>query len=115
MAAAAWVGSLAMIALFVTIALLIPAMVSITLNVFHVLRDSIQAAETSAQLADKMQILARTDVVTGLANRAGLNHDMVEAMMAVQPDRKVALFWIYLDRFKDIGRALCRECDSQYV
>ena len=103
MVAAAWVGSLAMIALFVTIALLIPAMVSITLKVFHVLRDSIQAAETSAQLADKMQILARTDVVTGLANRAGLNHAMVEAMMAAEPDPKVALFWIDLDRFKEVN------------
>jgi diguanylate cyclase (GGDEF)-like protein len=103
MIAAIWVGSLAFIALFVNILLLIPAMVSITLNVFRVLRDSISAAETSAQLADKMQTLARTDVVTGLANRAGLNHAMVETMMAVQPGCTISLFWIDLDRFKEVN------------
>ncbi|MBA4164173.1 MAG: GGDEF-domain containing protein [Erythrobacter sp.] len=103
MAAAAWVGSPAMIALLITIVLLIPAMISITFNVFHVLRDSILAAENSAQLADKMWVLARTDVVTGLANRAGLNHAMAEALMEAEPDARVALFWIDLDRFKEVN------------
>src|SRR3546814_13296137 len=68
MAAAAWVGSPAMIALLITIVLLIPAMISITFNVFHVLRDSILAAENSTQLADKLWVRARTkrkDVVQG--------------------------------------------------
>jgi len=103
MVAAAWVGSPAMIALLITIILLIPAMISITFNVFHVLRDSILAAENSAQLADKMWVLARTDVVTGLANRAGLNHAMAEALMVAEADAKVALFWIDLDRFKEVN------------
>jgi diguanylate cyclase (GGDEF)-like protein len=103
MTAALYMGSLAFIALFVNILLLIPAMVSITLNVFRVLRDSISAAETSAQLASKMQTLARTDVVTGLANRAGLNHAMVETIMAADPGRKIALFWVDLDRFKEVN------------
>ena len=33
-------------------------------------------------LAEKMRHLARTDVVTGLTNRAGLNQDAVEMLMA---------------------------------
>ncbi len=99
-------GSAAFVALAVTILLLIPAMMSITLNVFKVLRDSINAAETSALLADKMQDLARTDVVTGLANRAGLNHSMVETMMAIDEDTQLALFWIDLDRFKEVNDLL---------
>ena len=103
MAASLYMGSLAFLALFVNILLLIPAMVSITLNVFRVLRDSISAAETSAQLAEKMQTLARTDVVTGLANRAGLNHAMVETMMSARADEKITLFWIDLDRFKEVN------------
>lgn len=106
MGAALWVGSLPYLALFVTILLLIPAMMSITLNVFTVLRDSVSAAETSAKLAERMQILARTDVVTGLANRAGLNHAMVETMMAVEPDQQIALMWIDLDRFKEVNDLL---------
>ncbi len=51
------------------------------------MRTSIAAAETSRRLAEKMQTLARTDVVTSLANRAGLNHDMVEMLMALDAER----------------------------
>ena len=104
--AAIAVPSVASVTLAATILLLIPAMASISLNIFKVLRDSIAAAETSAQLADKMQTLARTDVVTGLANRAGLNHAMVETLMEVDEDDSFALIWIDLDRFKEVNDLL---------
>lgn len=100
------VGSLAFIALGVTVTLLIPAMTSITLNVFNNLRKSIAAAETSAELAEKMQKLARTDVVTNLANRAGLNHSLAELHASLKPDGKLALFWLDLDRFKEVNDVL---------
>ncbi|MEO0591388.1 MAG: EAL domain-containing protein, partial [Pseudomonadota bacterium] len=100
------IGTLASLTLLLTIAFLIPAMASIALNIFKVLRESISAAETSSQLADKMQALARTDVVTGLANRAGLNHAMVETMMAREPGSEFALIWIDLDRFKEVNDLL---------
>ena len=99
-------GHAALVALGMTIALLIPAMTSIVLNIFHVLRDSIAAAETSAQLAEKMKLLARTDVVTGLANRAGLNHAMIETVMVLDDDSHLALIWIDLDRFKEVNDLL---------
>ncbi|MEO0462203.1 MAG: EAL domain-containing protein [Pseudomonadota bacterium] len=99
-------GTTATLALAATMLLLVPAIFAITLNIFNVLRDSITAAETSAQLADKMQNLARTDVVTGLANRAGLNHAMVETMMEIQEDSRFALVWIDLDRFKEVNDLL---------
>jgi diguanylate cyclase (GGDEF)-like protein len=99
-------GSLAFMALGVTVTLLVPAMTSITLNVFGNLRKSIAAAETSAELADKMQKLARTDVVTNLANRAGLNHSLAELHRDLSPDRKLALFWLDLDRFKEVNDVL---------
>nr|WP_298928752.1 EAL domain-containing protein [uncultured Erythrobacter sp.] len=101
-----WTGTPGFIALGITILLLIPAMISIASNIFDVLRDSIASAETSAKLADKMKILARTDVVTGLANRAGLNHSMVETMMRIDEDSKLALIWIDLDRFKEVNDLL---------
>jgi diguanylate cyclase (GGDEF)-like protein len=104
--AALYIGSIALVTLAITISLLLPAMASITMNVFNVLRESISAAETSALLADKMQILARTDVVTGLANRAGLNHAMVEALIDLPEDRMLALFWLDLDRFKEVNDLL---------
>lgn len=100
------VGGPALIFLAINMLLLIPAMSSITLNVFKVLRDSISAAETSGLLAEKMRTLARTDVVTGLANRAGLNHDMLQKLMDTDDDRMLALFWMDLDRFKEVNDLL---------
>ena len=97
---------LALRVLAASIMLLAPAMISITLNVFRVLRDSISAAETSSRLADKMQHLARTDVVTGLLNRAGLNHHLVERLAARPEHSKLALFWLDLDRFKEVNDTL---------
>ncbi len=99
-------GSLAYVVLAVTVALLVPAMMSISLNVFATLRKSILEAQTNAQLAERMQILARTDVVTGLANRAGLNHELTEKYMALPADRKLMLLWIDLDRFKEVNDTL---------
>jgi diguanylate cyclase (GGDEF)-like protein len=92
--------------LALNVALVIPAMTLISLNVFKVLRDSISAAETSARLAEKMQHLARTDVVTGLHNRAGLNHYLAERVDALTVHHKLSLFWLDLDRFKEVNDAL---------
>ncbi|WP_423140589.1 putative bifunctional diguanylate cyclase/phosphodiesterase [Parablastomonas sp. CN1-191] len=92
--------------LAVSVALLAPAMMSITINVFRVLRSSVAAAETSARLAERMQHLARTDVVTGLCNRAGLDHALAEHLERRKPGGCFALFWLDLDRFKDINDSL---------
>ncbi|MDP3674742.1 MAG: EAL domain-containing protein [Novosphingobium sp.] len=99
-------GSAAHIAMAASMVLLLPAMVSIIMITFRVLRDSVASAETNARLAEKMQLLARTDVVTGLYNRAGLDHHLVERLMRLQGDRKFALFWLDLDRFKEVNDTL---------
>jgi len=101
-----WTGQIGYIALGLTIFLLIPAMISICFNIFTVLRDSITAAETSARMAEKMKIAARTDAVTQLANRAGLNHAMTKTMAEVTEDSHLALIWIDLDRFKEVNDLL---------
>src|SRR5690606_3751439 len=64
---------------------------SITFNVLRTLRERIIAAETSAELAGKFQIHARTDTVTGLVNRAGLDHALSEMRAALPADRKLAM------------------------
>lgn len=89
-----------------TLFLVLPAMMSITLNVFRTLSDSIASAETSQRLAEKMQHLARTDIVTGLLNRAGLNHHLVERLVAIPEGNKLAILWLDLDRFKEINDTL---------
>jgi diguanylate cyclase (GGDEF)-like protein len=92
--------------LAVSLALLLPAMMQITVSIFQVMRTSIDAADASAQMADTMRELARTDVVTGLTNRAGLNHDATELLTRLPSDQKLAMFWIDLDRFKEINDTL---------
>ena len=99
-------GDIALVTLAFSIFLLLPAMTSVTLNVFRVLRNSVAAAETSARLAERMQVLARTDVVTGLLNRAGLNHHLTERLMALPKEGKLALCWLDLDRFKEVNDTL---------
>ncbi len=101
-----WRGTLPHVVLAATILILLATMASIATMLFRTLRDSIGAAETSAQLADKMQHLARTDIVTGLANRAGLNNAMVERVAGLPKDRILALFWLDLDRFKEVNDLL---------
>jgi len=81
-------------------------MLSIAMQIFRTLRDSVAAAETSSQLAEKMQVLARTDVVTGLLNRAGLNHYLVAYMSRHRETPNLALFWFDLDKFKEVNDTL---------
>jgi diguanylate cyclase (GGDEF)-like protein len=104
--ASALSSDLSYLILGVSLALLLPAMMQITVSIFQVMRASIAAAETSRRLAEKMQLLARTDVVTGLVNRAGLNHDMAEMVAALPDNRKLAMVWLDLDRFKEVNDTL---------
>ena len=105
-AAGLWVGTIAHVSLAISILLLVGAMASIVQHLFATLRGAIGAAETSAQLAEKMQLLARTDVVTGLFNRAGLNHAMAEKLLVPPKGKLLALFWLDLDRFKEVNDIL---------
>ncbi|MEO5587296.1 MAG: EAL domain-containing protein [Novosphingobium sp.] len=102
----AFSGDTALHILGLSLALLLAAMMQITVSIFQVMRDYLAAAETSARLAERMQVLARTDVVTGLLNRAGLNHHLVERVMMLPPGEKLALFWLDLDRFKEVNDTL---------
>ena len=84
----------------------IPSTISITRNVYTSLRDSIASANTNAKLAQDMETLAHTDVVTGLTNRAGLNHLMVETMTELAAEQMLTMFWLDLDRFKEVNDLL---------
>jgi diguanylate cyclase (GGDEF)-like protein len=100
------IGGLPLYALAATIGMLVTGMFSITLNLFRMFREQISAAEASATMAGRMRELARTDVVTGLLNRAGLNHALSEQLLALPADDKLALFWLDLDRFKEVNDTL---------
>jgi diguanylate cyclase (GGDEF)-like protein len=100
------IASAELIVLGVAASAMIVAMLSVIMSVFRTLREQIIAADVSAQMAEQMRDLARTDVVTGLANRAGLNHEMSEMLADLLPDSKLAMFWLDLDRFKEINDTL---------
>ena len=104
--ASLWAGTLAYLCLAAIIVLLVGTMSSIVDNLFKTLRGAIGAAETSARLAGEMRALARTDVVTGLLNRAGLNHAVTEELPALAEGEQLALFWLDLDRFKEVNDLL---------
>jgi len=88
------------------ITILTSGMVLITLNLFHTLREQIFAADASAAMAEQMRELARTDIVTGLLNRGGLNHALVEQLMRLPAEGKLAMFWLDLDKFKEVNDTL---------
>jgi diguanylate cyclase (GGDEF)-like protein len=99
-------GSLPYVTFALSLALAFPAVGAIIHTLYQSLHDSIAAAQTSARLANKMQILARTDVVTGLSNRAGLDYALGEIANGCDLDSNLALFWIDLDRFKEVNDLL---------
>ena len=85
------------------IVLIVFSVVSSTFDFFRTLREQIIAADTSSRMAEQMRELACRDVVTGLLNRAGLHQEALDMLMRLPEDRKIALFWLDLDRFKEIN------------
>ena len=110
-----WHGSLGLAMLAFTIVLVMPTMAGVTINVHKVLNRSIASAETSERLARKMEVLAHTDVVTGLHNRAGLNEMLVSQLMGTEDGRPLALFWLDLDRFKEVNDLLGHQIGDQVL
>ncbi|HEX2280119.1 MAG TPA: EAL domain-containing protein, partial [Thermomicrobiales bacterium] len=99
-------GGAAHLVLAGSMVMLLPAMISIILTTFGIVRKSIHAAETSARLAERMKLLARSDAVTGLCNRAGLNYHLEQRLRDYDDKRGLALFWFDLDRFKEVNDTL---------
>ena len=94
------------VALGVTILLLIPAQAFVVCKIFNTLRESIGSADTNQRLAHKMELLAHTDVVTGLHNRAGLDKLLNKQLNQSASDQPLALFWLDLHRFKEVNELL---------
>jgi diguanylate cyclase (GGDEF)-like protein len=99
-------GDVESLALALSTGLLIPGMAIITMTIFKALHLSVKSAEANAHQAEDMQRLARTDVVTGLLNRAGLNHHVGEQLATLYPNEQLAMFWLDLDRFKEVNDTL---------
>lgn len=107
LALALWIsGIVSYQILAITTVLFITAMIGITVNTFAIVRDSFDAAEQNAELAEKMRSYARTDIVTGLLNRAGLNGQLVKMLAQNENSPSISVFWLDLDRFKEVNDTL---------
>lgn len=87
----------------INIVLLFPAMFGITSSMFRTLKESIEAGQRSAELAEKMEKLALTDHLTGLFNRAGLERRLSQILEIADERAQAAVFWVDLARFKDVN------------
>jgi diguanylate cyclase (GGDEF)-like protein len=108
-------GSVAGLFLAITIALLFPAMFSIVFSIFRTLRESLDAADRSAELAAQMETIALTDTVTGLANRTGLDRALPRVIERATDGGQAAIFWIDLDRFKEVNELKGHQAGDQVL
>ena len=100
------IGSPALLMLAATIPCMAVGIGNLTIGVFRTLAAQLNAADESHRVANLMREMARTDPVTGLANRTGFMEDAPALFTGIIPGEKVALFWIDLHRFKEINEAL---------
>ncbi len=108
-------GTIAYVTLATVTALAFPTIGSIVHTIYRSLHDATASATTNAELAEEMRALARTDVVTGLANRAGLDHAIANSVMRASDGTMLALFWLDLDRFKEVNDLLGHTVGDQVL
>lgn len=87
---------------------LIAASINITLQTYHGVRLAFVEKHEKAELAVRYQLLANTDPLTGLDNRLMLARYLKFALANKDPHdkRKIGVFWIDLDHFKEINDTL---------
>ncbi|EZP54755.1 MULTISPECIES: putative bifunctional diguanylate cyclase/phosphodiesterase [Sphingomonas] len=92
------------IALAVVILLFIVAMMDITLQTYGVILKATVASREKAALAEHHAAMARRDDLTGVANRTAFREQFETRLQRLaQGDRRLAILWMDLDRFKEIN------------
>ena len=103
--AALFDGGALMLVLGAMVPVLATGITVIAMRMFGALSDQLRAAQESAELAEQMKVQARTDPVTGLANRAGFEQ---AARLAIESgeDTPFVLLWLDLHRFTEVNDTL---------
>ncbi|MGC4250625.1 MAG: EAL domain-containing protein [Sphingobium sp.] len=87
--------------------LMIFAMAEITRTTHRIVVEALQGKYEKTQLATKFERLARFDSLTGVENRMAMQTRLHELFDGRKPDQQpVAVFWMDLDRFKEINDSL---------
>jgi diguanylate cyclase (GGDEF)-like protein len=91
-------------ALAAVIVLFVVAMMDITLQTYGVILKATLVSREKAALAEHHAAVARRDDLTGVANRTAFREQFESRLQALgHGDRRLAIFWIDLDRFKEIN------------
>ncbi len=91
--------------LAIAIVLFVTAMLGITIKTFEIIRASFERAQRQEDIARDMKYFATTDAVTRLMNRTGLNAALEDELGHLETT-PVAIFWLDLDRFKEVNDTL---------
>ncbi|HEX7875561.1 MAG TPA: EAL domain-containing protein [Sphingobium sp.] len=87
--------------------LMIFAMAEITRTTHRIVVEALQGKYEKTQLATKFERLARFDSLTGVENRMAMRMRLRELFGARRSDQDdMAVFWMDLDRFKEINDSL---------
>ena len=87
--------------------LMIFAMAEITRTTHRIVVEALQGKHEKSQLANKFERLARFDSLTGVENRMAMQMRLRELFDNRQSDQDaMAVFWMDLDRFKEINDSL---------
>ncbi len=91
-------------ALAAVIALFVVAMMDITLQTYGVILKATLVSREKAALAEHHAAVARRDDLTGVANRTAFRERFETRLQALgDGSRRLAVYWIDLDRFKEIN------------
>ena len=92
------------IALAIVILLFVVAMMDITLQTYGVILKATVVSREKAALAEHHAAMARRDDLTGVANRTAFREQFEARLQALgDADRRLAIHWMDLDRFKEIN------------
>ena len=107
-------GTLTYYILGVTIIMYIGAMIGITQKTYELVHRSFSMVQEKSDLADRMEVLALTDDLTGFINRHGLNAH-IDSMFKDACNKPIALLWMDIDRFKEVNDSLGHQIGDQLL
>jgi len=82
-------------------------MVDITLQTYSAVLKAMTATQEQKHLTARFERLARFDTMTGLENRGAFQERLhAEVAHAIAGDQQLAVFWVDIDKFKEINDSL---------